>query len=659
LDEYRLQKEALLRWYERVLQTPLLHDESIHPSSLQRRRGQLRAERFIVAICGQMNGGKSTLMNAMLFSDEILPTSPTTMTAKITLMEGAHTPSIEATLYSADEWPAVLRASNSDEYSAREFAEAREAAREAGLKESHLLRRPARVHTEEGLGALLKFVGVPDDGGLYTPYVKSVVLRADLPWLHQVNVADTPGTNDPNPERDKLTQKWIQQADAVIYVTYVGQAGMDATDVRFLDENLLHVPPQRRIIAVNKCDTVAGAEEAVWSHLRGLQHSDDLRMRALFEDEEQVVLVSGLAGLIARTEAAGRPLGEELSYYRDDLAARGWLENDRHGVGQLCQKVEDRILANRGDAIIESHSGFLQSLFERAQRHREKEIGELEEHLEIIAADGEEREAERLRINETIDSLGEVILLLRGEVGRKLDAALSDAQEMNSREIEGIVNDTFGELRKVKNIGSIGDQAAWLLSSNIHRKRSAFSENLRALVSTVEAALTNAEQQLSERLTVIGIGRRRARQHILPISAYNICQEALRELEEHLRGEGLEHVVKDAVGWWSRTWNTKGGRQQAIERLEPLLGRQLSDTIEAINEKARNKLTSEIAKAIRVMEDAVQEMLDGRLEVLNAFLDEDREDAATRREILDRLEALGEQLAELRVLKEQLDRELL
>ena len=42
---------------------------------------------------------------------------------------------------------------------------------------------------------------------------------------------------------------------------------MTASDVKFIDKYLAHIDPQRRIIAVNKCDLEPN-EAAILSHIR-------------------------------------------------------------------------------------------------------------------------------------------------------------------------------------------------------------------------------------------------------------------------------------------------------------------------------------------------------------------------------------------------------
>ena len=388
LKDFQALRNVLETWYDRVLDAGELLQ--VDDAALREAKENLHADRFIVAVCGQMNSGKSTLLNALLFGDEVLPSATTTTTAKVTLMEGSAKESVEATLYTADEFRRVLQESKKDRHAAAELSNARESARDAGIRESQLFTDPARVERRKGLDDLFRFAAVNEKGGTYNVYVKSVLVRADRPWLHQVTVADTPGTNDPNPIRDSITREWIQRADAVVYVTFAGQAGMDSEDVKFIDEHLAHVSPAHSIIAVNKCDDEPDTE-AIWRHIHKIRDSGDLRMRSLFGNDGQIALVSGLGGLIAAIQDAGRNLSEDMQWFAQDMSAKGYLDAEQHGVDKLRSLIERRIIANKGKGVVRAHQSRLTNLFERADRRLARDDADLRHNLEAMAASGEER----------------------------------------------------------------------------------------------------------------------------------------------------------------------------------------------------------------------------------------------------------------------------
>lgn len=154
LHEYQKRKDLICSWYDKVFEhRKLLFLDKKQVDELQEAKDNLLSDRFIVAVCGQMNSGKSTLLNALLFADEVLPSNSTTMTAKITLMDGGEHEEVVATLYTPEEFGTVERSSRANRHSEEELATARKAARADGLSEADLLRNPAVKKTGEGLDA--------------------------------------------------------------------------------------------------------------------------------------------------------------------------------------------------------------------------------------------------------------------------------------------------------------------------------------------------------------------------------------------------------------------------------------------------------------------------------------------------------------------------
>ena len=584
LKDYQTRKTVLCEWYDRVIENNKLLQADV--KALQEAKSNLQDGRFIVAVCGEMNSGKSTLLNALLFSEEVLPSSATTMTAKIALMDGDKAERIKATLYTPDEFRHVVEASKRDELSAQELAEARESARAEGLKESDLLTDPARVISEDGLDKLARFAAVCSRGGIYSAYVNSVQLWADRPWLHQVTVADTPGTEDPNPVRDSITRDWIQRADAVVCVTFAGQAGMTASDVKFIDEHLAHIDPQRRIIAVNKCDLEPN-EAAILSHIRKTRDSDDLRMKSLFGNDDQIVLVSGLGALISAMQEAGRPLSEDLAWHAHEggLSDKGYLEPERHGLERLRNVIERQIIATKGDGIILAHQRRLDSVFESADRGISQNKDILTANRDVINASTKDREEEARRIKENIDSINSVVGNARKKFVRDLDEAQGPLQESILETIDNVSYGIADDLRQIKDIENLVGQARWGIQSKLYSKRNDLADAIGDVVRKIEGALNQAENELSETLLVSGLTVDHMPQyHLLPVTSRTICEEAEAELLNTLNRETLENAVRTATTGWQRFWNTQKGRGSAVERLLPILEECLNESLKGLSE---------------------------------------------------------------------------
>ncbi len=651
-QDYQTHRAALCEWYDRVIENHELLKADV--AALQEAKTNLQADRFVVAVCGEMNSGKSTLLNALLFSEEVLPSHVTTMTAKIALMEGGATERVEATLYTHDEFLQVVESSKPDERSAQELAEAREKARAEGIKEPDLLTTPAQVISEEGLDKLGQFAAVCSRGGLYSAYVNYVQLWADRPWLHQVTVADTPGTNDPNPERDKITREWIERADAVVYVTFAGSAGMTAADVKFIDEHLAHINPQRRIIAVNKCDTQPN-KEAIQSHIRNIRDSGDLRMKSLFGDDDQIVLVSGLGALISAMQAAGRPLSEDLKWHERKLSDRGYLDPEQHGIEQLRSVIERRIIVTKGDGIIEAHQRRLDSVFESADAGISQAKAVLTANLNAVNASQEERREEKERVSESISLIGSVAHNVRAKFEKDINEALvslhGSFKETKKKVIQGIEDD----LKQVKSLNNLAGEATWSIQDRLYHERDTLANTITEVVEKMEGTLDQAECDLKDKLLASGLKASVPQPHLLPISSHTICKGGEAELLNKLDSLTLKKAVKEATGFWAGLFNTEAGRRDAVKKLITELGSHLGNTLEEISAHAGRELYNLGQKALSPMEGSCQSNLDKRQKLLEELEKENASDKDKRRDIEDGIAELERRKLQVDALNAEYD----
>lgn len=650
LQDYQTRQAALCEWYDRVIENHELLKADVE--ALQEAKSNLQEGRFIVAVCGEMNSGKSTLLNALLFSEEVLPSHVTTMTAKIALMEGDETDRVEATLYTPDEFRHVVEASKQDERSAQELAEARETARAEGLRESDLLTNPARIISEDSLDKLIQFAAVCSRGGIYSAYVNWVQLRADRPWLHQVTVADTPGTNDPNPERDKITREWIQRADAVVYVTFAGQ-GITGPDVKFIDEHLAHIDPQRRIIAVNKCDTQPN-EEAILNHIRKTRDSEDLRMKVLFGNDDQIVLVSGLGALVSAMQEAGRPLSEDLTWHASKLSGKGYLDPERHGLDRLRNVIERQIIATKGDGIIEAHQRRLDSVFENADAGISQDKSILTAKRDAINASQEERREELDRVGGNIASISSVVGNARKKFEKDLDEAKGPLQESINETIRKVLQEIDDDLSRmrVNNMAGI----AMGIGNHLYRNRNVLAQAIRDIVGKIEGMLNQAENDLSEKLLASGFTVDQGPwYHLLQISSHTICQEVEAELRNKLNHETLQSTVKAATTWWQRILDTSPGKSGAVKQLKIKLESLLQETLDGLSGHIDRELRNRGQEALKTMEESCQRILGERQKLLEELQEKISSDEDKRQEIDDQLVELDRRKLQVDELKAEYD----
>ena len=599
LKEHRKRKQQLADWYDRVLSDEhrrlLLIDSPGHQitsSSLLESQRDLRGGRYTLAVCGEMNSGKSTLLNALVFEDEILPSSPTTMTAKIARILHSTTPSLVITFYTQHEFDLVVSAAREDEFAREELSSARESFRDAGYNEADFLRVAPRVDEIPGLQDLVRYVGVPDDGGVFSPYVKEVEVRAAIPWLQDVTVTDTPGTGDPNPVRDTLTREYIRQADAVVYVTYAGQAGLNEQDVVFLDKSLLHVHPAKRLIAVNKCDGQPD-KAAIRSHIQTLRNGRDLRIQALYQHEDQVVLVSGLGALISSMQQRGRSMSDELAQRVPILERSGYLDPAWNGVTELRRLVESTIIQTRGEDLLASHHRKIASIFTHASRAYATDLLLARNALDDPRKSHQERqeEIERLRASDSeIVAIGEKVKV---QSMNAFDRVLRDAHERLNVLRDKASKDVAARLdeRKVER-GTIASDLRFLLQTEIEDMIIPFQKTLDDECLTVLAHhLSELQDELVSALRRAGVRYVPERSALLGVRLDAMITSLVKALiSKSVTWETLDDKIskslKEREKGWFRGVNEGELRKQAKE----CIAETLRESVKGIHENVRQHL---------------------------------------------------------------------
>lgn len=365
LEIFEKSKDELVEIYGELVKNKAINLNNVNEETLKEKSSNLQKEEFILAVAGQIKAGKSTLLNALIFGNDILPSDDTPYTAKITEIRYGSDKKLKAIFYTKDEWQELKNEiTEIDEKKVNYFKNFIE----PDIKNSSYIKFLNQTK-EDDISNLKEYVA---KGGVYTPFVKSVEIYYPAEILKSLVVVDTPGTNDPNIFRSKITLDWIKRCDAAIYATYAGRA-FDESDIKFINEYLLSLENSKRIVAINKIDVLRNFDEA--KELLENNKKNETYQKTVFNEASSFVFTAGLYALLDEKEKNGFLLNEDELWYKNEANPEFWKNN---GLNELKNLVSDKIIQNKGKDLLISNINFIKDAFEKKEVFLNTEINALE-----------------------------------------------------------------------------------------------------------------------------------------------------------------------------------------------------------------------------------------------------------------------------------------
>lgn len=617
LNDFRQAKNLLLDGYDALLDDAVLEGTGLGQDAILGKRSDLEQERFVVAVCGQMKAGKSTLLNTLVFGRPVLPSADTVMTAKITVLQFGAEECFEVEFYSEQDWKEVRGDLSSEPEQAEAFAQEVMHAAQHGFPQHKFVMPQSRRDKFTGFEALRTYVGTVQEGGLAAPFVKSVTVFHRHAAYRDVTVVDTPGVNDPNRVRSRITTSWLKTANAVVYVTYAGQALTDF-DVRFMDEHLIHVPPSRRVIAINKIDCAQSAS-SVATFLEELRRSGDPRLRSVFAAETPTTPVSALGGLIDAMQRNGIALDTEMEEMADILG--DFTEPHRHAMGELAAQIEGRLMQDKGDGLVASHAEFIRSVFVRQRRYLEDAKEKLADRGALLAKSRVELESERDGISQLLVDVEELSKEFEDELTRAFDdrmMRLAEDLESLRKAMTEAVQTRIGEIGKPHHFAP---QVAWILIDEFDRRKPAITRLATAARDDVQQVLDRAVREIQTPLARISKLRLRRLDALIQVSASWLLRPAGASLEGKMNHVRIAEIVEAHANFFQRLLSTSGGVGNVRNALEPEVGKTIHAVFDdQVNAVLVEKLRERKESARSAVFGSVQRVLDDKREYIEHLL---------------------------------------
>lgn len=469
-----------------VLESEALNELHGMDDNLRRHLESIREDgrNLRIAVIGQMKSGKSSFLNAALFSQTVLPKAETPMTAALTCIVYGEHPRAEVVFYSQDDWAYIeQRAAEYDEWYVREearllaesdvgpfavqaaptaaeitqnipeslraCAELVDKVREHGLHLPDYLGRSKVIEDVEHSGALAAqlqdFVG---SGGRFTAITKMTRLHLNDERLKGLEVIDTPGFNDPVVSRGVATRSHLANCDVIFFLSRTSEF-LGAPDMAVLREQLpeaglgdkaVFVVGTQRDLALRQDASMPAAaarmaerypaEQRTSATLAAMLQLLDRKMAALAEE------TFGAQSNRENTDQRSRDLLLELQKNRPRfISAWAWLiadnldalsNDDRIQLERLCRHT--RLPLDQASLrVLSNIPALLETVLAQGSRKREL----------LAAKEGALTEGVRSAVRKRLE-----------EMKASLDVRQSQIQQVTLAGLDKLEQDTVARLEK-------------------------------------------------------------------------------------------------------------------------------------------------------------------------------------------------------------------
>lgn len=207
------------------------------------------SQTLCIGVVGKMKAGKSSLVNAVVFGDEKLPTGAAPVTVTLTEISYGENDKVVVEFLTKQDIDELKEkaAYNGDNKDLIEKAKAANDVLE-GLTSGYekFLGNPSLTI---GISDLRKFV---DADGEFSGVAKSVQILMNNENLKGITIIDTPGFNDPITSRGETTKNALQKCHVLLFVH--NKDGYDATDKALLTEQIEYAGISEIVDILNKVD---------------------------------------------------------------------------------------------------------------------------------------------------------------------------------------------------------------------------------------------------------------------------------------------------------------------------------------------------------------------------------------------------------------------
>ena len=212
----------------------LKENDRITGEEIEQLQKSFDSQNLVIGVVGKMKAGKSSLVNAVVFADNTLPSGAQPITVTLTEISYAEKDEVEITLLSSDDIRDLKEKAaytGDDVLMIDKAKNAKYTLEHFPTDYEKIIKGNDKLNVQ--LTELENFVSA---GGKYSGLAKQVSIRIKNENLKGITIIDTPGFNDPIASRGETTCKCLSRCNVILFVH--NEDGYDQIDEELLKNQI-------------------------------------------------------------------------------------------------------------------------------------------------------------------------------------------------------------------------------------------------------------------------------------------------------------------------------------------------------------------------------------------------------------------------------------
>jgi chromosome segregation ATPase len=316
----------------------------------------------------------------------------------------------------------------------------------------------------------------------------------------------------------------------------------------------------------------------------------------------------------------GKELNESLEFYKEQLEENGYLLSVNNGVSKLQSSIEEKLIANKGNNIIDGHKKYITSLFERKIEKLRKELGEYKNSLNTILSDQDDLDRKQSNITRTKERISSYFEGFKVQLSSQQDRFVNNFESEISKVKREISDSVREELSRIRNTSHFANEAQWIVKNNIEKEIDKFEELGKNQEKKFQENLNESIDNLIEEIDTFKAFNPEQLRSIVSFASSYECRNIGSSISNQFSADHVNSVVKDSTIWFQRWFDTKGGldniRSSIMHEVNLLLEKEFNinmlhsirDAVKTGSDKLRTNVEKEINQALSKMQEETKKI---------------------------------------------------